>query len=167
MTLYEIQNLIDRSLFATLAYADEEGRIQVRRVFCTWHKGLAGHLISTNTGSGHVQHFLKDGRASLYFSDDASFEGLNLTGNVTVHFERPWKEMLWHEGDEKYYPKGIDDEDYCILEFTADEGRYYRYDGRGIVTAMEMAAWDEGRSYADTYTPTLQDQTSEEGQKDA
>jgi general stress protein 26 len=163
MTLQEIQNLVDRSLFATLAYADAEGRIQIRRVFCTWHRGLAGHLISTNTSSAHVRHFLQDGRASLYVSDDARFEGLNLTGRVTVHFERPWKELLWHEGDEIYYPGGIDDEDYCVLEFTADEGRFYRYDGKGILSAPEMAEWDQGRTYADTYTPTLNDANTEEG----
>ena len=51
MTTEELQDLVDRSLFATLAYADENGDIQVRRVFCTWHRGLSGHLISTNTGS--------------------------------------------------------------------------------------------------------------------
>ena len=154
MTLSELQNLIDRSLFATIAWADEEGRIQIRRVFCTWHRGLGGHLISTNTSSGHVRRFLRDGRASLYFADDARFEGLNLTGRVTVHFERPWKELLWHEGDEKYYPRGIDDEDYCILEFNADEARYYRFDGKGALDAAALAEWDQGKAYADTYALT-------------
>ncbi len=154
MTLPELQNLSDRSLFATLAYADAEGNIQVRRVFCTWHRGLAGHLISTNTSSAHVRDLRRDGRASLYFADDARFEGLNLTGRVTVHTERPWKERLWHPGDEKYYPVGVDDEDYCVLEFTAAEGRFYRFDGKGTLSAGEMAAWDAGREYADTYALT-------------
>ena len=156
MTPHELQNLIDRSLFATLAYADAEGRIQVRRVFCTWHRGLSGHLISTNTSSAHVRDLLADGRASLYYADDDRFEGLNLTGRVTVHRERPWKELLWHEGDEKYYPRGIDDEDYCVLEFIADGGRYYRFDGKGALSAADLAAY-AGPDYADTYARTHPD----------
>ncbi|MBQ6173742.1 MAG: pyridoxamine 5'-phosphate oxidase family protein [Clostridia bacterium] len=154
MTLAELQNLIDRSLFATLAYRDGEDRIQIRRVFCTWHRGLGRHLISTNTSSGHVACLLRDGRASLYFADDVRFEGLNLTGTVTVHTERPWKELLWHDGDEKYYPKGVDDPDYCVLEFAADGGAYYRFDGKGTLTREETEAWDRDRSFADTYALT-------------
>jgi general stress protein 26 len=84
-------------------------------------------------------------------SDDVRFEGLNLTGEAVIHTERPWKELLWHEGDEKYYPAGIDDEDYCILEFTAREGRFYRFDGKGTVSAADMAERDRDRAYADTY----------------
>ena len=153
MTLQELQDLIDRSLFATLACHDEEGHIQVRRVFCTWHRGLARHLISTNTSSRHVGSLLRDGRASLYFSDDERFEGLNLTGSAIVHSERPWKQLLWHDGDERYYPNGVDDADYCVMEFAAENGCFYRADGKGTLDAETMAAWDAGREFADTYTP--------------
>ena len=150
MTIQEMQSLVDRSLFATLAYSDEQGRIQVRRVFCTWHRGLSDHLISTNTSSAHVCDLMRDGRASLYFADDERFEGLNLTGRVTVHHERPWKELLWHEGDEKYYPAGVDDPDYCVLEFVADGGRFYRFDGKGSLNRADLGAC-AGKAYADTY----------------
>ena len=40
MTIEEIKSLIDRSLFATIGYTDEDGRQNVRRVFCVWHKGI-------------------------------------------------------------------------------------------------------------------------------
>ena len=55
MTKDEMMNLVNRSLFATIGYADEAGRQNVRRVFCVWHKGLGRHLISTNTSSAHVK----------------------------------------------------------------------------------------------------------------
>ena len=35
------------------------------------------------------------------------------------------KEMIWKNGDEMYYPKGVADPDYCVLKFTAHNGRYY------------------------------------------
>ena len=151
MTIDEIMNLINRSLFAAIGYTDETGRQNIRKVFCVWHKGLGRHLISTNTSSSHVQSLMEDNRICLYFSDDASFEGVCLFGRATVHFERPYKELLWNGGDEKYYPKGIDDEDYCILEVTADSGRTYRYDGKGDLSKTEIEAYDAGRTYENGY----------------
>ena len=151
MTHDEIMNLINRSLFATIGYTDEQGRQNVRRVFCVWHKGLGRHLISTNTSSSHIRSLLRNRNIGLYFSDDASFEGVCLYGEAIVHLEREYKELLWNEGDEKYYPKGIDDEDYCILEVAAESGRYYRYDGKGDLSAAEIAAYDAGRQFENGY----------------
>ena len=155
MTKEELMNLINRSLFATIGYNDEQKRPNVRRVFCTWHNGLGSHLISTNTSSAHVQAFIKNNKACLYFSDDSKFEGLCLYGKVIVHFEYEYKALLWHDGDEKYYPKGIEDEDYCVVEFIADSARYYRYDGKGNLTHEEITAFDKGRNYEDGYAKTI------------
>ena len=156
MTHAEIMNLIDRSLFAAIGYTDEQGRQNIRRVFCVWHKGMGRHLISTNTSSSHIQRLMKNKSICLYFSDDASFEGLCLYGEAVVHFEKEYKELLWNPGDEKYYPKGIDDEDYCILEVIADSGRYYRYDGKGDMSHAEIAAHDVGREFENGYRKTHQ-----------
>lgn len=151
MTRDELMDLVDRSLFATLGYSDGQGRPNVRRVFCTWHKGLGRHLISTNTSSAHVRDLLREDKACLYFSDDTSFEGLCLFGRVIVHRDREYKALLWHEGDEKYYPNGIEDEDYCVLEFVADGGRYYRFDGKGDLSLEDLTAYDASRSFEDGY----------------
>lgn len=151
MTHDEMMGLVNRSLFAILGYTDEEGRQNVRRMFCVWHKGLGRHLISTNTGSRHVQTLLKDGNACLYFFDDDSFEGLCLFGSAVVHVDRAFKQLLWNEGDEKYYPKGVEDEDYCVLEFIAQSGRYYRYDGKGDLSAKDIAAYDQGKAFENGY----------------
>ena len=35
------------------------------------------------------------------------------------------KEEIWQTGDEMYYPQGVADPDYCVLKFTASDGRYY------------------------------------------
>jgi len=35
------------------------------------------------------------------------------------------KELLWREGFERYYPKGVTDEDYCVYKFIAEKGRYF------------------------------------------
>ena len=35
------------------------------------------------------------------------------------------KEMIWRDGDEQYYPGGVTDPNYCVLKFTATDGRFY------------------------------------------
>lgn len=151
MTNDEIKAVIDRSLFAVIGYADESGRQNVRRVFCVWHKGIGGHLISTNTSSQHVGSLLKNGSSCLYFFDDATFEGVCLYGRAVVRTDREYKELLWNDGDEKYYPKGVDDEDYCVVEFKADSARYYRYNGKGELSLDEITEYDSGRGYVNGY----------------
>ena len=151
MTMDEMMDLVNRSLFASIGYTDGDGRQNIRRVFCTWHKGLGRHLISTNTSSSHIQSLQKNGKGCLYFSDDQTFEGLCLFGKFAVHFEKEYRELLWNEGDEKYYPEGVEDEDYCILEFIAESGRFYRYDGKGDLTSAEMDAYDRGREFRNGY----------------
>lgn len=131
MTLNEIDNLVKESESASIGFLDKNGNPSIRRVFCTWHKGLGGHLISTNTSSLHTQ----------------AFQAVCFTGTVIVHFDHEHKALLWNEGDEQYYPNGVDDEDYCIIEFQADHGRYYRYDGIGDISADELAAYDKGAEF--------------------
>ena len=154
MTEKEIMNLINRSLFATIGYTDEQGRQNVRRVFCVWHKGIGRHLISTNTSSSHVQSLMKNPNVCLYFSDDSTFEGICLYGKAVIHQDREYKQLLWNEGDEKYYPKGIDDEDYCILEIIADSARFYRFDGKGELSKTRIDALDSGKEFENGYAKT-------------
>lgn len=154
MTKEEMMNLINRSLFASIGYIDEEGKQNIRKVFCVWHKGLGRHLISTNTSSSHVQSFKKNNNVCLYFSDDSSFEGICLYGNIILHFEREYKELLWNDGDEKYYSKGIDDEDYCVLEFVANSGRFYRYDGKGDLSLSDIESFDVDKKMENGYKIT-------------
>lgn len=147
MTLNEIDSLVKESNYATLGFVDQGGNPSVRRVFCTWHKGLGRHLISTNVSSMHTQSLLSNNKACLYFDNCETIQGICFTGTVTVHFDHEHKALLWNEGDEIYYPTGVDDEDYCVIEFQADYGRYYRYDGIGDISAEELAEYDKETAF--------------------
>ena len=37
------------------------------------------------------------------------------------------KELIWQDGDTMYYPEGVTDPDYCVLRFTATQGRFYSH----------------------------------------
>lgn len=147
MTLNEIDNFIKKSGFASIGFLDKDGNPNIRKVFSTWHKGLGRHLISTNTSSLHTQALLKNNKACLYFDNCQTFQGVCFTGTAIVHFDHEYKAMLWNKGDEKYYPNGVDDEDYCVIEFQAESGRYYRYGDIGDISANELEGYDKGTEF--------------------
>ena len=33
--------------------------------------------------------------------------------------------LIWRKGDTQYYPGGVTDPNYCVLKFTAIDGRFY------------------------------------------
>ncbi|WDV46322.1 pyridoxamine 5'-phosphate oxidase family protein [Clostridiaceae bacterium M8S5] len=50
---------------------------------------------------------------------------LCLIGDIQVHHDLETKKLLWVEGFERYYPKGIEDPDYCVLKFTTKKVSFY------------------------------------------
>ena len=46
------------------------------------------------------------------------------------------------------------DPDYIIIEFTAERGDYYRYDGKGALDAEEMERTGSGKDYENGYLRT-------------
>lgn len=82
-------------------------------------------------------HFTINPHACIYFADSAA--GVQLLGEMEVCTDHETKARFWSEGDEKYYPGGVDDSDYCIFCFTAEKGRYYRDGSSADFAAAELA----------------------------
>ena len=55
----KLKLLVDSAQCADLGFIDGMGIPSIRKVFCTCHKGLRAHLISTNTSSLHIQELEK------------------------------------------------------------------------------------------------------------
>ena len=80
---------------------------------------------TTNTFSLRVAHYKANPKASIYYCDVKGFKGMMLRGTMEVLTDAKSKEMIWREGDEQYYPAGVTDPNYCVLKFTATDGRFY------------------------------------------
>jgi general stress protein 26 len=48
-----------------------------------------------------------------------------LRGTMEVLQDQPTKDRIWRDGDTMYYSLGVTDPDYCVLKFTAENGRMY------------------------------------------
>ncbi|MDF2541713.1 MAG: pyridoxamine 5-phosphate oxidase [Herbinix sp.] len=121
----ELWNLIQRTHFAHISYIDDEDRPQTKMVFCNFHKGISTFYFSSNTSSNHVQLLSERPKTCVYISDSVNFKGLMLNGDMIVHRDHDTKQLLWHDTDVQYYPKGVEDEDYTVLEFVVHSGRYF------------------------------------------
>ncbi|NLE10514.1 MAG: pyridoxamine 5'-phosphate oxidase family protein, partial [Actinobacteria bacterium] len=88
-------------------------------------EGIKHIYFTTNTSSLRVAQYRDNPKACVYFFDGRFFKGVMLKGLMEVLEDSASKEMIWRQGDEMYYPKGVTDPDYCVLRFTAGDGRYY------------------------------------------
>lgn len=122
----EIRALRENQKVAYVGSVNGEGFPQIKAMLAVAEHGdVKVQYFSTNTSSKRAAQFLKEPKASVYYCDEANFKGALFTGTIEVCTDHDTKAMIWHEGDEMYYPKGIDDEDYCVFKFTAETVNYY------------------------------------------
>jgi len=121
-----IGNLIDKAGVAFIASVDDKGFPNIKAMLPPRKReGIKYFYFTTNTSSLRVRQYRDNPKASIYFCDRRFFRGVMLTGTMEVLEDSASKEMIWREGDTMYYPLGVTDPDYCVLKFTAREGRYY------------------------------------------
>lgn len=124
--LKTIGNLIDKQSVAMISSIDDMGFPNTKAMLPPRkRKGIEVFYFTTNTSSMRVQQYKKHPQASIYFYDKRFFRGVMLLGTMDVLEDHIHKEMIWQEGDTMYYSGGVSDPDYCVLRFTAKQGRFY------------------------------------------
>lgn len=119
-------SLVERSSNVVVGSIGDDGFPNMKMMFnARVREGLTTFYFTTNTSSLRTAQFLKRPQASLYFSDQRHFNGLMLLGTMEVLEDQEHKDLIWREGDERYYPLGPTDPDYCVYRFTALKGRFY------------------------------------------
>ncbi|NOY59521.1 MAG: pyridoxamine 5'-phosphate oxidase family protein [Calditrichaeota bacterium] len=121
-----IGNMIDKAAVSIISSVDEAGFPNTKAMFPPRKRDGIKHIyFTTNTSSMRVKQYTDNPKACVYFYDKRFFRGVMLKGTMKVLHDKISKEMIWRDGDEMYYPKGVTDPDYCVLKFTAQNGRYY------------------------------------------
>lgn len=121
-----IGGIIDKSSVSMIGSIDGEGFPNMKAMLPPRKRvGIKEIYFTTNTSSMRVKQYLENPKASVYFFDKRFFRGAMLKGTMEVLTDSDSKKEIWQEGDTLYYPKGVTDPDYCVLKFTAQNGRYY------------------------------------------
>ena len=121
-----IGSLIDKQSVSFISSIDDEGFPNTKAMLPPRKReGIITFYFTTNTSSMRVAQYRKRTNACIYFCDQRFFHGVMLRGTMEVLEDDVSKQMIWQEGDTMYYPKGVTDPDYCVLKFTARDGRFY------------------------------------------
>lgn len=117
--------LVEKSKMCLVGTNGDNGFPNIKAMFSLKHEGLKNIWFSTNTSSKRVQQLRNNNKVCLYYVDEKNFKGLMLIGTIKILQDLKSKQMLWSEGNEKYYPQGVTDPDYSVLRFSATSGNYY------------------------------------------
>jgi|SRR5208283_2933702 general stress protein 26 len=121
-----IGNLIDKAGVSIISSVDEDGFPNTKAMLLPRKReGIKHIFFTTNISSMRVKQYIDNPKACIYFFDKRFFKGVMLRGVMEVLKDSASKKMIWKAGDEMYYPKCVTDPDYCVLKFTAQNGRYY------------------------------------------
>ena len=121
-----IGGIIDKSGVSIISSVDNDGFPNTKAMLPPRKRtGIKEIYFTTNTSSMRVKQYMENPKASVYFFDKRFFRGVMLRGNMEVLTDAGTKEEIWQTGDEMYYPQGVTAPDYCVLPFTAFDGRYY------------------------------------------
>ena len=121
--------LMETSKAAYLTTIDSEGYPHTRAMFNLRNKEMWPKLIpmfskhqkdfmivfTTNTSSSKVPHLQVNPKVSVYYCNPDSWRGFMVNGDIEIVKDSELKRSIWHEGWEKYYPKGYDDPDHTVL----------------------------------------------------
>ncbi len=139
--MQELSDLLDRVGSIVVCSLSPDGRPNAKAMLNLLHDGLDRFYFSTNLSSRRTQWFMDHPEACLYFFDPVTFHGAMLTGDMAVRRDREARERLWRPGFEMYYPAGIDDGDYCVLEFTSLSGNFYHGLSNCDFDPRAVSAW--------------------------
>ncbi|MFW9918108.1 MAG: pyridoxamine 5'-phosphate oxidase family protein [Candidatus Thorarchaeota archaeon] len=80
-------------------------------------------LFTTNTSSSKVRDLKENPKVSIYYTIPSEARGLMLGGDIEIVHDIEIKQGIWHDGWERYYPKGFDDPDHTVLRLYPTMGR--------------------------------------------
>lgn len=121
-----IGNIIDKQSVSFVGSIDTDGFPNMKAMLPPRKRdGIKEFYFTTNTSSMRVKQYMENAKACIYFFDKRFFQGVMLIGKMEVLHDIAAKELIWREGDDRYYAQGVTDSDYCVLKFTSEKGRYY------------------------------------------
>lgn len=121
-----VEALIENATTTIISSVDEEGYPSSKAIYPPRKREGMGQLyFLTRTSSMRVQHYAKNPKASIYFFDEATKEGLMLKGAMENLYDQDLIDQMWCEGDEEAFVKNKAFPDCSVLKFTAFCGRYF------------------------------------------
>ena len=118
----------------TLASVNENGYPRICVLSKTKSDGIKKVWCATGLCGTKTRHFNANPKASVCFWKDGN--SVTLVGKVAVQTDRRFLVEMWSDWFIEHFPGGIDDPNYCVLEFTAEEATLW-IDGEFVTLKIE------------------------------
>ena len=132
----EILQLIEKVKTLVISAMDKDGTPITKGVTKLGHDDLAALYFCTSKNSAFYQWFLQNAKTSVYMFDDdpntaypsvdEKYFSLSLIGKMEAVCDHETKERFFSDYLAMFYPGGIDDENYNLMRFSIQSGKYYR-----------------------------------------
>ncbi len=129
MKLQNVEKFIASRSVVFLGSVDENGTPNIKAMLKPRQIiGLKEFYFSTNTSALRTTQYMNNPKACIYFYKKGliKYTGVMLRGTMEVVTDQEIKNLLWQNGDTRFYKYGVTDPDYCVLKFTAESGRWYQ-----------------------------------------
>lgn len=115
--------ILDRCEVVNLASVTPDGYPRPVPVSKLKSDGIMHIWISTGTSSEKTEHFRKNKKAGLSFFEEG--DSVVLTGQVKMITDTKIKRELFSDWMLAHFPEGVDDPEYCLLEFETEEATFW------------------------------------------
>jgi len=120
----QIIDLIENAEVSCLGSVNSSGFPEIKAMMNIQRDGLFTHYFSTFLYAERTSQYQQNPKACIYMYTKGDPKGLMLVGSMQVLTDKHHKELLWRDGFEKFYPDGVETENYCVLKFTAEYGDF-------------------------------------------
>ncbi|MCL1927819.1 MAG: pyridoxamine 5'-phosphate oxidase family protein [Treponema sp.] len=115
-----------KNKIAFVGSVSENNAPNVKAMLVAKHYGLKTFYFASNNSAIRTEQYKKINKACVYFNGGFIYKGLMLEGTMEILNDIENKKLIWKNGMKSVYKNGgINDPDYCVLKFTAKNGRYY------------------------------------------
>ena len=115
--------LLEKCETVALASINEKGYPRICVVSKIKNDGFSCMHFATGTNSHKTAHFRKDDKASVCYTHGA--DSVTLLGKIEIIEDMEVKKALWQDWFICHFPKGVDDPEYCVLKFSANEATFW------------------------------------------
>ncbi len=115
--------IIDRCGYVTLSTIDEQGFPRPVAIDVIQHDGIREIWMTTYRNSVKAMHIFSNPKAGISFAREA--DSISLTGTAEVITEKDMLRLYWKDFSIHYYPDGVDDENYCLIRFSAKTAKLW------------------------------------------
>lgn len=122
--------LLDNCTEITLSSLSENGYPRTCVLSKIKSDGIKKIWCATGLSGTKTRHFNANPKASVCFWKEGN--SVTLIGKAIVRTDRQIREEMWLDWFIDHFPGGIDDPDYCILEFSTTEEATLWIDGEFV-----------------------------------